>query len=211
MVNKSDIELKDKKRAENGSTVLRFPRIAESAKELSKRIDNLDTAARHSIARGRAANVETGRYFLQLKRLLGHGKWERHFEDTFRPLGIKSRTARTWMRLARKEKAKVKTAESADFAEAMDQEAVDIRNATIRAEAEVGRQSVAMPKLEFVKSENRCLYQLPLHVTENQKVWIEELRNLQNWPRLEMKILGYLGRLYAEFGRLDHETERRAS
>jgi len=71
-----------------------------------QRIAALEASAFRCIARGRQANIELGHVFNQLKRVVGHGRWQRYFEQKFAPKGITLRTAENYMRLAAKDVAR---------------------------------------------------------------------------------------------------------
>ena len=47
------------------------------------RLAALEDTAFESIARGRAANVELGRVFFQIKEIVGRGRWERYYNERF--------------------------------------------------------------------------------------------------------------------------------
>jgi len=70
--------------------------------QIEDRVAELDATVIRSMARRREASIEAGRALNELKKLLGHGKWQRHFEETFAPTGITLRTAERWMKRARK-------------------------------------------------------------------------------------------------------------
>ncbi len=64
------------------------------------RVAELDAKVFRGMARGREANIEVGRALNGLKKILGHGKWQRHLAETFAPCGLTLRSAERYMRLA---------------------------------------------------------------------------------------------------------------
>src|SRR5712691_8587860 len=73
---------------------------AAAAERTEDRVAALDAQVFRSMARRREASIEMGRAFNELKKILGHGEWQRHFEETFAPHRITLRTAERYMRLA---------------------------------------------------------------------------------------------------------------
>ncbi len=113
----------------------RVRRIAALEKEARKWIARSITL----IARGRAANIQLGRIFIKLKRLVGHGNFESYYVKKFeRDYGIAFRTAQDYMRLAR-DADEAKSAAPALFPPATDPQAVETREATARHQAAVAR------------------------------------------------------------------------
>ena len=89
----------------------RFPRLAES---VEAELEALVVEGWVCHERGRKANIELGRIFRRIKKIVGHGNWECYYARYFRDC-VSLRTARTYMDLARTEDSKLKAAESADF------------------------------------------------------------------------------------------------
>jgi hypothetical protein len=124
-----DIVRHPRRTAEDVASHHRVRRIAELEKEARKLIARSITL----IARGREANIQLGRIFIKLKRLVGHGHFEKYYERKFgRFYGIAFRTAQDYMVLAR-EADEAKSADTALFPLAMDPQAVNIRKQTERA------------------------------------------------------------------------------
>jgi len=183
----------------------RLPDLPQSAEGLSNqlkadRLAALDERALYCYRRGRKANIEMGRVFLQEKELLGHGPFEKHFAGKFAPLGIAPRTARTYMAMALEADAQLakiadsgKSADSADFPLAMDAEAVNRRKATAEAEAEVGR--VAIPRAPK-------MYRLSLAVpVKTRREWndMHEFWKSQRGARIKEEMLGVFQRSFKQF------------
>src|ERR1019366_3192975 len=81
----------------------RLPADAMAAAErIEERIAELDAAVFRSMALRREANIEVGRALNELKKILGHGKWQRHFTETFGRSGLNLRTAERYMKRASK-------------------------------------------------------------------------------------------------------------
>ena len=103
--------------------VLRFPRHRESYKLKLWKAEQLATlkakvwerirVGQDLAKRGRKANIEIGRALNELKSRVGHGHWKDFYVTNFGSSGIAERTARTWMKMARREPNAIsKTAES---------------------------------------------------------------------------------------------------
>jgi hypothetical protein len=125
--------------------VMRFPRLSDRD-EAELRALVVEGWACYE--RGYKANVELGRVFRRIKRIVGHGGWERFYQQYF-PNCVSPRTARTYMELSRREDAKVKTANSAVFKTGTHDIAQKVQAATTKAKAEAGpkkfRISVSIP------------------------------------------------------------------
>jgi hypothetical protein len=166
----------------------------------AERLAALEAKALHWIARGRAANVELGRVFLQIKDIVGHGRWERYYAERFGSCGVAQRTAQTYMQLAREEDDISKSAASALFPPAADPQTQAINAATERAQAEVGGAARDKVRKEQVRLEGPGLYELPpIHRTGDEMDACNELVN-SHWPRAEEEIIALLKQLYVECG-----------
>ncbi len=195
--------------------VYRFPRLepvtrsadAVAGQFRAERLATLDAQALHWIAeqelvttRGRKANLELGRVFREIKGLLGHGEWERHFAEKFAPRGITPRTARRYMAIAQaadaessKDTDSSKSAKSAEFPLATDAEAVNRRKATAEARAEIG--NVARPRAPKV-------FRLSLAVavsTESEWRHMSEFWKSQHRARVEKEMLAVFERGFKQF------------
>jgi hypothetical protein len=155
------------------------------------------------IARGRTANIELGRVFLQIKAIVGHGRWERYYADTFGSSGIAKRTAQAYMDLARKEDANSKSAESAHFPKARDQHAVTMRNATAKAEAEVGSSAHLKP----VADPTGAIFNLQVRLTAEVQEAVGKLRSSADWLSAEREIVAFLRTLCVKLGILTKENK----
>jgi hypothetical protein len=188
----------------NSASLLRQPhtRFAMSRFK-AEQLAALEAKVRVWIARGRQANVEVGRGFIQIKKLLLHGQWERYYAERFGTCGIAKRTAQAYMDLARKEDANSKSAESAHFPKATDQHAVTMRNATAKAEAEVGTSA----QLKSVAEGKNAIFRLPVSLTA--EVWeaVEKLRNSADWLSAEREIAAFLRDLCVKLGILNKEKK----
>jgi len=178
---------------------------AAADERIEHRVAQLDATVFRSMARWREASIEMGRAFNELKKILGHGKWQRHFEETFAPHGITLRTAERYMKRANKPDATSKTVNVSIFKPATDQGAQEIREASQQAETEVGAAS-GHNKL---KKEGH-LYKLPLHMTEDEKNAMDALRKSSHWPRAEKRIIALLKRLWVKYGIVNKDVKRRS-
>jgi hypothetical protein len=155
------------------------------------------------IARGRQANVEVGRGLIKIKKLLPHGQWERYYAERFGTCGIAKRTAQAYMELARKEDANSKSAESAHFPTAMDRHAVTMRNATAKAEADLGTSA----RLKPVAEETDAIFNLRVRLTAEVHEALEKLRNSSDWLNAEREIAAFLRALCVKSGILNKENK----
>jgi hypothetical protein len=162
--------------------------------QIEDRVARLDATIMRSMTERREASIEAGRAFNELKKLLGHGKWKRHFDEMFASQ-ITLRTAERWMKRAAKANIASRSDSVSNFKSASDQDAQNIREATEQAQAEVDAQSAQRK----VKKEGR-LYMLPLHMTDDEKNAMDALRKSPHWPLGEEKILSRLRRLWIKFG-----------
>lgn len=161
------------------------------------RVAKLDAKAFHWLARGREANIELGRVFNELKTILRHGKWQRHFSETFAPCGIALRTAENYMKAAHEADSKIEKVSI--FKLATDRNAQTIRGATERAQAEVGPASGHDLRKENIRFERTALYHLPLHLRRDEMTACDALQKLPEWPRAEQKIVALLKQLWIEY------------
>lgn len=188
-----------------GRKIMRFSRLPEralptpqpqsakamTAEQKEDQIAELDAKAFHWLARGREANTEVGRAFNELKVILGHGKWQRHFAKTFAPRGITLRTAENYMRLAHNADPKIEKLST--FKPASDPEATEIRKATEKAQAEVG-------DAVHQTSERKQIYKLALHLSIDDQNAADRLWKSPHRPRAEKEIVRRLKQLCVEFG-----------
>jgi len=193
--------------AESDEAATQSAKDVAAAERLQARIAELDEKVFQGIARRREASIEMGRAFNELKRILGHGKWQQHFEETFEPCGLTLRTAERYMERARKADAVTKNDKLSIFKPAADQGAQEIRDATEEARAEVAASS-GHTKLR--KKNKRYVYRFPLNVTDIEKDAMDTLLTLPDWPLLEKRILSLLRRIWMEYGILDERPRRRS-
>jgi hypothetical protein len=165
--------------------------ITSSAKE--QRLAALERQAFFWIERGREANLKAGRIFCEMKAIVGHGRWQHYFRETFGPRHIALRTAEVWMRTARDEDARNKTADSANFPPARDQLAVKVREATAKAKAEEDRS-----QKEKVRAGG--IFKLPLLLTVDEQEATRELLNSPDWLKAQREIVTFLNQLHVKFG-----------
>jgi len=178
--------------------------LDDSREALEKRITDLDQQVFRSIAQRREVSIEMGRAFNELKNILGHGKWQPHFEEVFAPLGLKLRTAERFMKRARKEDALLKNDSMSNFGVATDRDAMERREATQHAQAEVE----AVSKRDKIKRNSRHIYRLPLRMTADEIELAETLQQFPDWQRAERKIVRLLGDLFLKYGVVSHDDRR---
>lgn len=168
----------------------------ETRTQMDGRIAQLDAVAFQWLARGREANIEVGRAFNALKKILGHGQWLKHFAETFAPSGINLRTAENYMRRAREADSKIE--KTANLKPASDEGAKTIRHATEQAQAEVDE----LPDPNKFKQVSH-LYNLPLRLTNDERNAIDALRKSSEWTRVEKRIVRLLRQIW------NHHAKRR--
>jgi Protein of unknown function (DUF3102) len=151
--------------------VQRFPRP-----EPERRITELIQQVFISIADRRKANIEIGLACVELKELVGHGKWIVFFEKTFSKR-LNLRTAERYMRLAQANKFD----KVSNFQTSNSKRARKMRKATEQAKAEVravGRRD-------------------PASIIERT---INALRRSSHWHIAAPEIIAYLRQLCSKYG-----------
>lgn len=181
--------------------------MGAAAERKEDRIAELDAQVFHWMARGRAANIEVGRALTALKKVLRHGRWQRHIRETFAPRGLSLRTAARYMQLATQEDAVSKNAKMAVFKPATDRGAQQIRVASERAQEEV---AAAGHKLKKAPRSVDGIYKLPLFMTGDQKNAMDALRKSPDWPLAEKAIIALLKRLWVKYGIVNKDARRRS-
>ncbi len=179
-----------------------------TAERREDRVAELDAKVFHWMARGREANIEVGRALKELKKILGHGKWQRHIAETFAPCGITLRSAERYMKLAREADAASKNDKLSTFKPATDRAAKEIKNADERVQAEGGAASTDKLKKEPRRVDG--IYNLPLRMSRDEQDAMDALRKLPDWPRTEKMIIGLLRRLWVKYGIVDKDARRRS-
>ncbi len=169
-----------------------------AAEQKEDRVAILDAKVFRGMARGRAANVEIGAALIELKKILGHGRWQRHFKEAFAPHGLTLRTAENYMRAAREADSKIEKVSI--FKPATDRGARTIRAATERAQTEVAGSSGHKLKKENISGERPALYRLPLHMSGDEMDACDTLQKSPEWQRFEQRILALLKQIWTEYG-----------
>jgi hypothetical protein len=193
--------LKLGKRVETRSVRVQLrPRGGSRGSAKTERVAALASQAFSFLRRGREANVEAGRIFNEIKRILGHGRWKAYFRKTFAPCGVIQRTAQNYMAMARKADADLKKENFSFSQAARDPHAQSMRRANEKAKSEVAIAAAQSPtpKREPVRRDG--VYKLPLFLTVGQQNATDELRKSSNWPAAEKKIVSLLNVLCAECG-----------
>lgn len=159
------------------------------------RVARLNATIIRCWARRREINIELGHAFNELKRILGHGRWKRHFEETLAPQGISLRTAERYMKRAKKAEAQEESDNMSIFSPATDREAQHIRRATEKAQANVDANLNRRHSTGDI-----LVYRLPLHMTADESRATDALRTSLEWPRAERQVVRLLGRLWQKCG-----------
>jgi hypothetical protein len=189
----------------NGADLAERAEAIATAEETENLIAELDAIVLRSIAERREASIEAGRAFNKLRRILGHGKWQRHFQETFSSK-ITLRTAERWMGRAKRADSDSKTDAVSIFKPASDEHAKKIRRATREAEAEVEGASRDNTKDKTF----RHIHNLPLRMTSDEHEWTLTLQKLPKWNRAEGKILRLLKELWIKYGIVGADDPRLA-
>jgi hypothetical protein len=105
---------------QSSHSIIRFPRWKQSKQQ---RINALVEKVLTLVQQRKEARIQIGHACIALKRLVGHGQWERFFERTIAPCGMKLRTCVRYMELARKQAAISKTANMTVFPPAISERA----------------------------------------------------------------------------------------
>jgi hypothetical protein len=166
--------------------------LAEIAK--AKRLAALSHEALELFERGRSANIKLGHVFIEIKELVGHGKWEEYFVQQFAPRGIPIRTAQDYMNLAAREGEASKNAKSAFLTEATDPQARAMKQAVENARAKIAQAAKAgagshesrSPKARVRPS---GILRVPLLMSGVGKNKFERLMRSGNWPWAQKEIL----------------------
>ena len=195
--------------------IVRFPR--RNAEDIAfyrktHRIAELEERADQWIKRGREANIELGRVFILLKELVGHGRFEKYYEQKFgRPYGIAFRTAQVYMRLAREADEEAKGADSALFPPATDRHAVAIREATEKArlavaDADQHSSDGSITSVDACSANDSekpvssmCTCRLYIRMTKDQRDSISALWRSEHKHVAEVEVTNYLMDLCAKY------------
>lgn len=178
----------------------RSPRPNTAEDELASERAALEAVAFRLIARRREVRMELGRTFIRIKAILKHGRWKSYFAETFGESGITLRTAQRYMDLVQASEAQDSQNDKMSlFKSACDPQAIEIRDVTERAKAEVGDAVRHTQKGERV-------YKLALHLSMAERVAADQLWKSPYRPRAEKKIIDLLRQLCIEFHSLDAEN-----
>jgi hypothetical protein len=198
---------------------------AVAAEANKARLGVLEALAFDWIARGREANIELGRVFIQIKEIVGYGKWEEYYEATFAPYSVALRTAQLYMKMACEADEAKRNANLALFPPADDPQATAVIAASEQAKQDVANAAHCAPEPAAPKPGKRPrksrlrldgIYRLPLFLTGEQKDHLDELRKSQNWRGAELEILATIKRLFVKYGLanppepLESQTARQA-
>ena len=179
---------------------LRFPRDTKSYKHKLRKAEHLATlkakvwerirVGQDWAERGRKANIAIGRALNELKNELksrvGHGHWEDFYVENFGSSGIAERTARTWMKMARREPNAIsKTVDPAVLPRPMAPNAEAICDANEKAEAKA--------KEDYDREKGK------LQLDGMFKKLTRQLVKSPDWPNLQREIFTALKALYTKF------------
>ncbi len=174
--------------------VLRFPRDTESYKDKLRKAEQLATlkakvwerirVGKDLAERGRKANIEIGRALNELKSRVGHGHWEDFYTENFGSSGIAERTARTWMKIARREPSAIsKTADSA----------VSPTPPNAKAISDANKKAEAKAKEDYDREKGK------LQLDAMFKKLTRQLVNSPGWSNAQREIFTAVKALYTKF------------
>lgn len=195
----------------NGRVIFRFPRykdeVVKTDDQIQTRIAQLDAQVFRSAARRREANLDIGRACIELKTILGHGKWQPHFAEILAPSGLTLRTVERYMRKAKEADAQAKNDNRTILKPATDEYAASIRSATEHYQAKL---SVVSTQSGPRKTPTR-LYRLALRgLADHEHDAVDALRRLPEWPSLEKKLVSFLRKQFVKYGVLTSSARRPA-
>jgi hypothetical protein len=177
----------------------RFPRLQESNSQglRPECIDDklkraaLENRAFQLLTRRRELRIELGRVFLQIKEIVGHGRWESYFTETFAvPFDITLRTGENYMKGAREYDGGSKNENLSDLEPATDRGARKMKEATQRAQEIVGPSRI---------------FKLPLLLTADEQTATSRLLKSRNWPKARREITTLVIQLSLKLGTREEE------
>jgi hypothetical protein len=192
--------------------IQRFPRnkddiVPVEQVDVETRIAQLDAQVFRSAARRREANLEIGRACIELKKILGHGKWQTHFADILAPSGITLRTVERYMRRAKEAAAQAKNDSGTIFKPAADEYAASVRSATKHSQAKLSAASA----VSGARKRPARLYRLTLRgLADHEHDAVDALRKLTEWPSVEKKLVSFLRKQFVKYGVLTGSVRRPA-
>jgi hypothetical protein len=156
----------------------------------------LEACAFRLIAQHRKVRVELGRTFLRIKATLKHGRWKTYFGEVFGECGISLRSAERYMRMADEADEDPKNDRLSLFEPATDSQAVKTRDATAKAEFEVGHRQKGQVRVKGI-------FKLPLLLTVDEQKATCKLLNSPNWPSAQLGIITLIKQMCVKFGIAD--------
>ncbi len=190
-----------KQETQSGNSIIRFPRRKRTKQE---RINALVEKVLTLVQQRQEVRIQIGHACIALKRLVGHGQWERFFERTIASCGMKLRTCVRYMELARNQAAISKTANMTVFPPAVSKRAREMEETRRQAETAVAEARQHEPKRRVLH-----LYRLPLRMLATEHSAMDELRKRPDWlSRVEPEIRSHLMRICGKCGISTKNTER---
>lgn len=159
----------------------------------------LEACAFRLIAQRRKVRMELGRTFVRIKATLKHGRWKTYFGEVFGECGISLRSAERYMRMADEADEDPKNDKLSLFKPARDPQAVKTRDATAKAECEVGHRQREKVRLEGI-------FKLPLLLSVDEQKATRKLLNSADWPSAQLEIITLLNHMCVKFGTADKEA-----
>jgi hypothetical protein len=185
---------------QSGNSIIRFPRRKQSKQQ---RINSLVEEVLALVQYRKEARVQIGHACIALKRLVGHGHWERYFKLTIAPCGMKLRTCVRYMELARKQAVISKTANMTVFPPAVSKRAREMEKTRKQAEAAEAAARQHEPKRRALH-----FYRLPLRMPAAEHAAMDKLRKRPDWrSRVEPEIRSHLMGICGKYGISTKKTE----
>jgi hypothetical protein len=148
-------------------------------------------------ARGKAqckdGKLQMGRALNREKKILGHGKFQRHVEEVLGST-VSLRTAQRYMKLARKHDAQIKSDKLSFLKSGSDDGALNVKRATEDGKNEVNST------LRKQKVPKHTIYKLPLLVWPAERKAFDELQGSPGWPEARESVNLVLRRFCANQG-----------
>jgi len=162
-----------------------------AAEWINSHIAKLDVVIIKGIATRKDAKIQIGRALIEQKKILGHGKFKRHFSEVLGSM-IELRTAQRYMKLAKKHDAVAKSDKLSLLISGSDDGAKDVKTTT-----ESAREGV---NSRLGKQKIIAVYKLPLRLCSAYRKAVDELRASPAWPEAHESVILVLRRFCTNQG-----------
>lgn len=165
-----------------------------AAEWINSHIAKLDAVIVRGIATRKDAKIQIGRALIEQKKILGHGKFERHVSEVLGSM-IELRTAQRYMKLAKKHDAEAKSDNLSLLNSGSDDGAKDVKNTTESARDQVNSRLGKQPPKKII-----AVYKLPLRLCSAVGKAVDELRASPAWPEAHESVILVLRRFCTNQG-----------